>query len=108
MVVIPFVAPLLGALTSRAGLIGLALIGGFAYGHHVATVKSDAQALRLQVATLTASITSAERQNKILQGQQVELQEAVDDYKRDLEARDDGNSCRLGRADVERLRALLR
>lgn len=100
-------------LTSRAGLVAIALIAGFLYGHRVASQGEEARGLRDENAALRIDLVAATNAARIAEAEaaglrdlQRDLKEAVDAYAADLASRPEDSACRLGDSDIERLRKL--
>jgi len=103
----------LSVLTSRAGLVAIALVVGFLYGHHVANngakmrdLQGENAALRIDLSAANAAAAQAEAEAKGLRELQSRLEGELDAYTRELAARPDIGACRLTGDDVRRLRGL--
>jgi len=107
------VMTILSALTSRAGLVAIALVVGFLYGHHVASngekvrnLRGEVAALRIDLSAANAAAAQAEAEARGLRDLQARLEGELDAYTQELATRPDGRVCRLTGDDVRRLRGL--
>lgn len=103
----------LSALTSRVGIIAIALVAGYLVGHSAASkgeaVRSLEAAnaiLRADLAVSAAAAKAAAAEAESLRAHQIEQQGVLDAYEKELAERADGSACRLNDADLERLRKL--
>jgi hypothetical protein len=103
----------LSAITSRAGLVAIALVVGFLYGYRVASngekvrnLRGEVAALRIDLSAANAAAAQAEAEARGLRDLQARLEGELDAYTRELAARPDIGACRLTGDDVRRLRGL--
>lgn len=103
----------LTAITSRAGMVAIALVAGYLVGHSAASKGEAVRRLNTEVAGLRAALAISEvaaeqaaKEAATLRAHQVEQQGVLDAYEKELAERGDGDACRLNDADLERLRKL--
>lgn len=103
----------LTAITSRAGMVAIALVAGYLAGHSAASkgeavrrLNMEADNLRTALAVSEAAAEQAAKEAADLRAHQIEIQETLNAYQEELSQRPDVDACRLGDADLERLRKL--
>lgn len=104
---------MIGFATSRLGMVAIAAVVAFVYGHSVAMDSARVRDLQVEVATLradlklsqdAAALAEAEAESlRLLRQTQTEL---LDAYSKDLAARGEDDACRLDERDIGRLRDL--
>lgn len=107
------IASVLSAVTSRLGMVAIALVVGYLAGHGAASkgeavrrLNAEAAGLRVALAVSEAAAEQAAKEAEALRAHQIEIQETLDAYRDELSDRPDVDACRLGDADIERLRKL--
>lgn len=106
------IGSLLAFVSSRLGMVAIALVAGYLAGHSAARQGEEARALRAankalqtEIAINRAAATAAETEAQALRTMQDELKGKLDAYAEELAARVDGGACRLSDDDIKRLRS---
>lgn len=107
------IARLLPLLSSRAGMVAIALVVGFLAGHRAASngeavrkLRAETLALQAEIQVNRAAAEAAGREADRLRALQDRLEGKLDEYEAELAARGEDNACRLDDADIDRLRKL--